>query len=274
MHPCVTIVCVQSKAGVSCAREMAQQDPRNQVKLWSIVAHTCNLTTGKGWGGGVSGVCWPASLAYCWDPGPARDSVSRYQGLSLMTWGQFLQPKPKGQNTTEVFRPPHHQNSGNPLPLWKMSVTDLCFSDFSSHLKAFHFFLWPKPMELFAWTPVTGVHLTSSWISSGSVSYLRLYRKHFENWAERLTMVVISLTHMTSCSSVWTEPSLMFPLLASYRHMQAQSHGKDCRAGWSRWPPVWLAFGLTFRGNFGFPYITDTGSSRTKEAGSSQHVPL
>lgn len=77
-------------------------------------------------------------------------------------------------------------------------------------------------------------------------------------------MVVISLTHMANYSSVWTEPSLMFPLLAA-----TDTCKHSPMAG-----TVWLAFGLTFRGNFGFPYITDTGSSRAKGTGSSQHVPL
>lgn len=134
-----------------------------------------------------------------------------------------------------------------------MSVIDLWFLRLLISLKGISFFLWPKPMELFAWTPVTVVHLTSSWILLGSISYLRLYRKHFENWAERLTMVVISLIHMASYSSVWTESSLMFPsLAASDTHKHSPMAG-GCRAGWSRWPPVWLAFGLIFRGNFDFP---------------------
>lgn len=191
-----------------------------------------------------------------------------------MAWGQFLQPKQKGQNTTEVLRSPRHQNSGNPLTIvedvWHWPLV----FRFLITLKGVSYFLWPKPMELFAWTPVSGVHLMSSWISLGSISYLWLYRKLFENWAERLPMVVISPIHMSSDSSVWSDASLMFPSLAAADTCKHRPMAGGCRAGWPRWSPAWLAFGLTFRGNFGFLYITDTGSSRTKGTGSSQHVPL
>lgn len=41
----------EGSAGKLSAQDLSL-DPRNQVKLWGIVARTCNLTTKKGWGGG------------------------------------------------------------------------------------------------------------------------------------------------------------------------------------------------------------------------------
>lgn len=41
----------EGSAGKPSAQDLSL-DPRNQVKLWGIVAHACNLTAGKGWGWG------------------------------------------------------------------------------------------------------------------------------------------------------------------------------------------------------------------------------